>query len=106
MSNNTNNLSLQLKKSERRTEEEESERMIALFMKKWKELDLIKQIREKQFYEKPSTTRHKSKRKLEHLKNINEKVILGTLKPRNKKLHEQILNDYKDGKISIRKDKK
>lgn len=102
----TNNLSLELKSSNRRTEEEESDRMISLFMKKWKELDLVKQIREKQVYEKPSAKKHRTKRKNVHLREIKEKVVLGKLKPRNKKLHQQILNDYREGKITVRKNKK
>jgi len=102
----SNNLYLELKNSNRRTEQEESERIVNLFMKKWKELDLTKELKKNQFYEKPSTAKHKAKRRLDHLKTINEKVILGTIKPRNKRLHEQILNDYKDGKISIRNSKK
>ena len=101
--NNSCNIHIQLKKSKIRTELEESDRMINLFFKKWKETNLIKDIRNNENYEKPSVTRHNNKRKVVHLKEINEKIILGKLKPRNKRLHQQILNDFKNGKISVRK---
>jgi len=104
--NSACNIYLTIKKSNVRTEEEESDRMINLFFKKWKESNLTKNIRKNESYEKPSVTKHDDKRRRIHLREINEKIILGKLKPRNKRLHQQILNDFKNGKISVRKNKK
>ena len=97
------NLYVTSKKSEHQITPEDSEKIINSFSKKFKESDIIDEIKKHNYFESKSVKNHRKKRLKKHLQSINEKIILGKLKPRNKKLKQEILEKYRNGEISLRR---
>ena len=97
------NLCVTSKKADHQITPEESERIINSFSKKFKESGILEELKERSYFESQSVKKNKQKRFKKHLQTINEKIILGKLKPRNKKLKQEILEKYRNGEISLRR---
>jgi hypothetical protein len=65
--------------------------MINRFCKKYRESDLYNEIKSASFYEKPSVKRHREKRKKVFMNNIVKKIKDGKIRPKNKRLYEEIM---------------
>ena len=79
------------------------DRIINTFNKKYRNVGLFDEIKlSNQRFEKPSKKKHARTKKIKYLQKINEQIIAGTLKPRNKRLYTNIMEGFKNGQIQVR----
>jgi ribosomal protein S21 len=91
MSSKSNNFSVELN-SKDRDQTAATEKMIRLFNKKYRESGLLYELRENDFYEKPSDTKRRIKSKKKKIQKIYKLIRAGKLKAKNKRLQQEVMD--------------
>mgnify|MGYP001610831872 FL=1 len=73
--------------------DENSDWIVNRFCKKYRESNLYNEIRNNESFISQSEKNHVLKRKHQHLNDIYKKIRSGKLKPRNKDLYRQIMEN-------------
>jgi ribosomal protein S21 len=68
------------------------EKMIRLFNKKYRESEILYEIRDNTHYKKPSDVRRKLKSKQKRINEIYKLIRKGKIKAKNKHLQQEIMN--------------
>jgi ribosomal protein S21 len=91
MAKNKNNFSVSLNTKEKDLSIA-TEKMIRLFNKKYRKSELLLELRELSYFEKPSDKKRKVKNKYKKIQKIYKLIKAGKLKAKNKQLQVEIMD--------------